>query len=74
MKLETMWCVIDPMPMSELADVLFEATPERLAHIITGMSMVRSRAHLVDSLSVYTTHEEARADAEARLAKRDAAR
>ncbi|WP_437310047.1 hypothetical protein [Sorangium sp. So ce388] len=71
MKLETLWCVIDPTPMSEIGDVFFGATPERLAHIITGMSMVRSRAHLVGSLSVYTTSEEARADAETRLAKRD---
>jgi hypothetical protein len=68
-KLETVWCVTDPSPVSEMGDVLWNATPSDLRFAIIGDHIGRGRSFC--GLTLYTTEGEARADAEARLRARD---
>jgi hypothetical protein len=74
MKIETMWCVDDPGPISELADICFEADPKKLVHVISGTLASGSAEYMrrMEALAIYTEEAEARADAERRLAERDA--
>jgi hypothetical protein len=74
MKIETMWCVDDPGPLSELADICFEADPRKPVHVISGTLASGSVEYMrrMDALAIYTDETEARADAKRRLAERDA--
>lgn len=75
MKIERMWVVNDPGPHSAIADICFLASPRNLLLGIVGASVQgKERLALREAMSLYTTEEEARADAEARLAKRDVSR
>ena len=69
MKVTTIWIVRDPGPNSELVDVCWEVSVgQRLAHYYIG----RGRVWKAEHHALYTTREEAEADAHARLAARDA--
>jgi hypothetical protein len=74
MKIETMWCVRDPGPDSELRDICFRAEPKDLVAIIAGLysASLVDRVRQMETLGAYTDETEARADAERRLATRDA--
>jgi hypothetical protein len=71
-KLETVWTVTDPLATSELGDVCWECTPQDLAYAIIGDHVGSGRSFA--GLTLYTTEAEARADAEERLRKLDAAK
>jgi hypothetical protein len=70
-KLETVWVVTDPGPLSEFGDICFESTPVKLCYWATGASLVLSYAERITTVALYTIEAEARADAEARLRARD---
>ena len=69
-RITSLWVVCDPTPVSEIGDILFEASPNHLANYIVGTAMHsrdwESRRH-----TLYAAEAPAREDAEARLAKRD---
>jgi hypothetical protein len=73
MKLSTVWCVTDPGPRSEIGEVLWLATPEKIINCAIGCFAAGEAPlnGMLRGLTIYTTEAEARADAEARLAKRD---
>lgn len=70
MKLETVWTVTDPGPTSEMADICWEATAQKLAHAVIGDHLSKSRSF--GNLVFYTTQAEALADAKERIRSRDA--
>lgn len=74
MKIETMWCVRDPGHHSKLADICYQAQPKDLVAVIGGLysAGLIDRIRQMESLELYTDETEARADAEQRLAARDA--
>lgn len=69
MKIEKFWVVRDPSPASELCDILFQTdSVNELARIIVGTG-IRQFEH--ENHAFYLDEAEARADAEARMAKRN---
>lgn len=74
MKIESMWCVEDPGPVSEMADICYEATVSDIVKSVRGSACAGDTHGLrrLEALSIYTDESEARADAEQRLAARDA--
>jgi hypothetical protein len=70
MKISTLWAVLDPTPVSEMADICFEATPEDFCNWAAGSACL-GRAPEDRNLTLYTTGEEAKADAQARIERRD---
>lgn len=72
MKLTSIWVVSDPSPVSELSDILYQTTPERLPLHVIGTGANRWQ---YEHTTLYTNEAEARRDAESRhrrltLAKR----
>lgn len=66
MKLNRIWVVTDASPVSELDDVLFETTIEKLAAYVVGTGIgLWKKEHT----TIYTEEGEARKDALARLAQ-----
>ncbi len=71
MRLETVWIVSDPTPLSELGDILFEQPIRTLHRQMMGISMGGDRNEWqTRNYTLWTDEAEARADAEARLAAR----
>lgn len=66
MKLSKIWVVIDPSPVSEMLDVLFETTVAELPLYVIGTGAAQWRK---ENTTLYTEEAEARRDAEARMAK-----
>ncbi len=65
---DTLWVVLDPTPASELADICFAATLRDLEQQFRGgLSCDRS-------LTLFTDHREAEAEAAVRMVARRAAR
>jgi hypothetical protein len=74
-KIDRVWVVNDPGPRSVIADICFLASPrDLLLGIVGAFIQGKERLALREAMSLYTTEEEAHADAEARLLKRGAAR
>ena len=74
MKLEKIWMVTDPTPVSELADVLWETDVIDLMHWVIGSMAFHNCPTCrkgIETLTLYTEEAEAREDAESRLQKRD---
>lgn len=71
MKINELWCVRDPGAASELGDILWLASPEELCRWAFG-TPGEAIGRDFTSLAVYTEEAEARADAEKRIAARDA--
>ena len=73
MRLDTLWIVCDPTPASEFADICWEQPVRTLHYQIVGIAMMppRNEWQLRD-YTIWTTEAEALADANARLAARDA--
>ncbi|WP_437298617.1 hypothetical protein [Sorangium sp. So ce426] len=73
MKIERMWCVVDPGPVAELADICFESTPADLIRSTATMFFLGRGdwAERRSKIALYTNESEARTDAERRLAARD---
>lgn len=73
MKLEKVWYVMSPGPVSEIEDICGGADPVELARVCVGIGTAHHLASRLNALSLYTTEEEAIGDARSRLAGRDAA-
>jgi hypothetical protein len=71
MKLEVLWLVCDPTPFSGMADVCWEQPVRTLHYQIVGIHMADRSDWQVRHYTVWTTEDEAVADAKARLAARD---
>lgn len=72
MKINSMWIVNDPTDVSELEDILFEQPSRTLHHQILGISMAGNRNEWqTRNFTIWTTEDEARADAVERMARRD---
>lgn len=69
MKLTAIWIVRDPQPWSELVDIVFEASPKKLAHYIIGVAGCASNPWEAENHTMYTEKAEAMADAKERLAR-----
>ena len=73
MKLEKIWMVTDPTPVSELADVLWETDVIDLMHWVIGSMAFHNCTCRkgIETPTLYTEEAEAREDAESRLQKRE---
>jgi len=67
MKIDRLWIVRDPSPVSTLIDIVFETSPARLANYIRGC---QPSEWVIENHAMYTDEAEAMADARARLAAR----
>ena len=67
MKLNRVWVVRDPSPVSELVDILFETIVAKLPAYVIGTGITQWEH---ENTTLYTEEGEARRDAANRLAKR----
>lgn len=70
-KIDKVWLVTDPTDVSVIEDVLYETNTTDLGYLIIGTGGAAWRA---SHPALYTDETEAREDARARLAARDAAK
>lgn len=70
MKLEILWLVCDPTPLSEIEDIFWRQPARTLHYQIVGIAMSGGTEWQSRHYTLWTTEAEARADAEARLAAR----
>lgn len=67
MRINRLWLVRDPSPVSVLADIVFETDPIKIANYIRGCLPAQ---WVIENHAMYTDEGEAMADARARLAAR----
>lgn len=68
-RLEEVWVVRDPSPLSVLEDILFKATPNELARVVLGSGL---DTWVFENHTFYDNADDARADALHRLQARGA--
>lgn len=74
MLIREMWVVVNPSELSEMGDICFRSSPEKLAHYIIGCTHLGDAKEVINGMRLYVGSEaerEARADAEVRLSLRN---